>query len=102
MPQEVIFDETKVVCIHKYLLGFQCPLCGMTRAVYQISHLQFASAVSYNVVVVLLPLYLAIDIAIIFFRQKALLVARKIVVAFILAGFILLYAFRIANHFNWL
>lgn len=102
LPREVIFDETKVVCIHKYLLGFQCPLCGMTRAVYQISHLQFVSAIGYNAVVVLLPVYLAVDIATIFFRQKALLVARKIVVAFIFAGFLLLYAFRIANHFNWL
>jgi hypothetical protein len=72
----------------------------MTRAVYQISHLQFASAVSFNAVIVLLPLYLAVDIATIFFRQKALLVVRKMVVAFIFAGFLLLYAFRVANHFN--
>lgn len=100
IPPEILFDETQVVCIHYYLFGIQCPLCGMTRAVYQFTHFQFASALDYNIMVALLPLYLAIDISTIIFRQKWLVLIRKIVVALILAGLIILYAFRIAHYFN--
>jgi hypothetical protein len=100
MPHEILFDETHVVCIHYYLLGFHCPLCGMTRAVHEFTHLQFASAINYNVVVVLLPLYLIMEIATIFFKQKWLVQVRKTVVILIIAGLLLLYIFRIINHFN--
>ena len=100
IPRDILFDETHVVCIHYYLFGFQCPLCGMTRAVYEFTHLQFASAISYNMVVALLPLYLLMDIATIFFHQKRIIQIRKIVVILIIAGLLLLYVVRIINHFN--
>ena len=101
IPHQFLFDETHWVCIHYYLLGFQCPLCGMTRAVHDFMHLQFASAISYNIVVALLPLYLAADIAVIFFKRNQLFVqARKILVILIMAGLLLLYIFRIVIHFR--
>ena len=100
IPREVLFDETHVVCIHYYLLGFQCPLCGMTRAVHEITHLQFVSAINYNIVVALLPLYLIMDIATIFFKRNWLVQSRKAVVILIIAGLLLLYIFRIINHFT--
>jgi len=100
IPHDILFDETHVVCIHYSLFGFQCPLCGMTRAVYEFTHLQFASAIRYNMVVALLPLYLLTDIATIFFHQKRIIQIRKIVVILIIAGLILLYIFRIVQHFN--
>ena len=99
IPRDILFDETHVVCIHYYLFGFQCPLCGMTRAVYEFTHLQFASAISYNMVVALLPLYLLMDIATIFFKQNLVIQIRKIVVILIIAGLVLLYIFRIIQHF---
>ena len=102
IPREQLFDETHVVCIHRYLFGFQCPLCGMTRAVYEFSHFRFISALNYNIVVVLLPIYLLTDIVTIFFRQNWLVQFRKAIVIVIIAGFVLLYIFRIVNHFNWL
>jgi hypothetical protein len=100
VPRDILFDETHVVCIHYYLFGFQCPLCGMTRAVYEFIHLQFASAISYNMVVALLPFYLLMDIATIFFHQNWLVKVRKTVVILIIAGLGLLYIFRIVQHFN--
>ena len=100
IPREILFDETRIVCIHYYLFGIQCPLCGMTRAIYQFTHFQFVSAFNYNIIVGLLPLYLGIDISTLFFRQKWLVLIRKIVVALILAGLIILYAFRIAHYYN--
>ena len=100
MPHDILFDETHVVCVHYYLFGFQCPLCGMTRAVHEFTHLQFASAINYNVVVALLPLYLIMDIATIFYKKIWLVQVRKTVVILIIAGLFVLYVFRIVNHFN--
>jgi len=100
IPHEFVFDETHSVCIHYWFLGFQCPLCGMTRAVYEMAHLRFATAINYNAVVALLPLYLAMDIATIFFKQNWLLQVRKTFVLLIIAGLLILYAFRIIQHFN--
>ncbi len=101
-PHDLLFDETKVVCIHYYLFGFQCPLCGMTRAVYQFTHLQFASAINYNAVVALLPVYFVADILSLFIRKSWLLTLRKIVFVLILIGLLLLYLFRIAMHLGWI
>ena len=101
IPYGILFDETKSVCIHNYLFGFQCPLCGMTHAVYQTMHLKVASAINYNVVVVLLPLYFLMDISSIWIRGNWLLKAKKITIIFIVASILLLYAFRIGKHFNW-
>lgn len=102
ISREILFDETHVVCLHYYLFGFQCPLCGMTRAVHEFTHLQFASAINYNVMVLLFPIYLLMDIATIFFKQNWLARSRKAIVFLIIAGLFLLYVFRIVNHFNWL
>lgn len=97
-PHDILFDETKVVCIHRYLFGFQCPLCGMTRAVYQFIHFQFSSALSYNVVVVLLPIYYGMDITSLFMHKRGLITAKRMTLVIILAAFLLLYAFRIYKH----
>ena len=101
IPNEILFDESHPVCIHLYLFGFQCPLCGMTRAVHQFAHLQIISAIHLNFVVVLLPLYLAVDIITLFFNQNWLKSARKIIIYVTLAGLLSLYAFSIGQHFNY-
>jgi len=100
IPRDILFDETHVVCIHRYLFGFQCPLCGMTRAVHEFTHLRIASAINFNVVVVLLPGYLTVDAISVFYSQKWLAIVKKAVVVLIIAGFLLLYALRIVQHFN--
>ena len=70
----------------------------MTRAVYQLMHLQFASAVSYNFAVALLPIYMGMDLATLYFQQKWLRQAKKIILVVIVAALVLLYALRIYNH----
>ncbi|HET6559270.1 MAG TPA: DUF2752 domain-containing protein [Prolixibacteraceae bacterium] len=98
VPYDTLFDEKNTVCIHHSIFGFQCPLCGMTRAVYQLMHLQFASAVSYNFAVALLPIYMGMDLATLYFQQKWLRQAKKIILVVIVAALVLLYALRIYNH----
>lgn len=100
IPRRILFDETHSVCIHYWLLGFQCPLCGMTRAVYEMTHLRFATAINYNAVVALLPLYLVTDIATIYFKQNWLHQVRKTFLFLIIAGLLLLYIFRMVQHFS--
>lgn len=45
-------------CIVKWLIGFPCPGCGMTRAVFALMRFDFAQAFSYNPLVFFLPLIL--------------------------------------------
>ena len=99
IPYGILFDETKSVCIHHYLFGFQCPLCGMTRAVYQAVHLQVGSAIHYNLVIVFLPLYFAMDLMTLFIRRNWLLKAKRIMVVLIFVALLLLYGFRMYQHF---
>jgi hypothetical protein len=102
IPFEILLDESHPVCIHLYLFGFQCPLCGMTRAVHQFTRLEFASAIHYNAVVVLLPIYFAADIATCIFPKKGLELIRKIVIVLIGVGLVMLYAVRILRYLNWI
>jgi hypothetical protein len=45
------------LCLWKALLHFDCPGCGMTRALHQVLHLNFTSAFAYNRgVVIVAPL----------------------------------------------
>jgi len=72
----------------------------MTRAVYEMAHLRFATAINYNAVVALLPLYLVTDIATIYFKQNWLQQVRKTFVLLITAGLLLLYISRIVQYFS--
>jgi len=101
IPFDTLFTKNQTICIHYHLLGFQCPLCGLTRAVHQFMHFHFASALNYNVVVAMLPLYLLIDIATYFLKRNWLWQMKKLVFVLIIVSLLALYAFRIANHFNW-
>lgn len=48
IPREWVFSLTDPICIHKSLFGFGCPFCGMTRAIYEIVHLNFHDAFNWN------------------------------------------------------
>ena len=48
IPADVLFGEGEGFCIHKKILGFGCPGCGMTRAIYCFLHLDFYRAAHFN------------------------------------------------------
>lgn len=101
-PRHLLFNPSTTFCPHKYFLGFQCPLCGMTRAVYQITHFQIASAISYNTVAIMLPFYFLADVSSFLFDKNWMARARKIIMILIFIGLLLLYLYRMAMHFHWI
>jgi len=54
VPENWIIGNGKSLCLHKLLTGHECPLCGMTKASWSLSHFQFLRAVTYNPVSFLL------------------------------------------------
>jgi hypothetical protein len=49
------------ICLFKNITGHECPGCGMTRAILSAIHFQFAQAVHYNkLFVVVLPVLIYI------------------------------------------
>lgn len=51
------FENGHSICIYKNILGFDCPSCGMTRAISCAFHLQIKKAFEYNkLVIIIFPL----------------------------------------------
>lgn len=51
------FDTGHGICIFKNTFGWDCPGCGMTRAIYAMAHGKFSAAVHSNrAVVIVFPL----------------------------------------------
>lgn len=56
LPQNY-FDEGKSICPSKLLLDFECPGCGITRAVQHAIHFDFKTAWSFNkLYVIIIPI----------------------------------------------
>jgi len=47
-PPDTLFNDNVGLCLHKKLLGFDCPGCGMTRAIHYFLHLDFLKAANLN------------------------------------------------------
>ncbi|HLO60023.1 MAG TPA: DUF2752 domain-containing protein [Bacteroidales bacterium] len=61
LPESWVFGG-KSLCIFKNVSGYQCPLCGMTRATFLALRFHAESAIHYNPLVVFLPLLLLSEI----------------------------------------
>jgi len=42
------FSHSPTLCIHRQLFGFNCPGCGMTRALHALLHFKFTTAFHFN------------------------------------------------------
>jgi hypothetical protein len=49
LPTEFLFHDPTSFCIHKKLLNFDCPGCGMTRSLNCIFHGQIRRAMIFNI-----------------------------------------------------
>ncbi len=72
LPEKSIY-EGHSICLFVNLFGVECFGCGMTRAVYSAVHLDFARAMSYNkLVVVVLPLLVYVWVMMIYKIAKGM------------------------------
>lgn len=53
------------LCGARYFLGFDCPGCGMTRAISALTHLNFRSSIDYHP----LGIFVAVWLLYVFFRH---------------------------------
>ncbi len=51
LPKEFLFNNPTSFCIHKNLLHFDCPGCGITRALYSLLHGQIRQAIIFNIAI---------------------------------------------------
>ena len=51
LPTEFLFHNPTSFCIHKNLLHFDCPGCGMTRALHSLLHGQFRQAIIFTIAI---------------------------------------------------
>ena len=56
------FSHSPTLCIHRQLLGFNCPGCGMTRALHALLDFNFSTAFNFNFAVFSLTPVLIVEI----------------------------------------
>lgn len=102
IPDRILFDSKDSLCLHKMILGIECPLCGMTRAAHELMHFRFLSAFQYNFTIYLLSFFIVIDFFDYLFPGKKLRTIRKLAIILLLAGFGIIYILRFGFYFGWL
>ncbi|WP_374166933.1 DUF2752 domain-containing protein [Arcticibacter sp. MXS-1] len=85
-------------CLHKQLLGFNCPGCGFTRATFFLLHAQYSKALSLNPTVVFLLPILATEILVVPIHGLWLKKARYVLYLIFCISLLILYLIRIINH----
>jgi hypothetical protein len=100
IPGEFIFQEQISLCIFKIITKLECPLCGMTRASYEIIHLHPMKAVFYNPISLFLPLILVIEIILDLHGTRKVIIIRQIIYYSFLISLSVLFAIRIYLHFG--
>ena len=99
VPERLLFEGKDTLCIFKSLTGIDCPLCGMTRASYEILHMKWFSAFAYNQLSLMLPLLLILEIITDITKSELIRKVRYISWIIFGAGLLLLFVTRIIMHF---
>jgi hypothetical protein len=94
LPKTVFFSDT-IVCMHHKIFGIECPFCGLTRAAYHLSRLNFTSAAHYNLAAFPLGFLILNEVIRRLTRQTYLLKITYALLMITTATFIYLYALRI-------
>ena len=84
----------KLNCIHKTLLGVDCPLCGSTRATYELMHFHFGNTWNLNPAIFSVAVFFVFEIINIALKFK-LEVYRRYLIWVIIISFAIVYIQRI-------
>jgi hypothetical protein len=94
LPESLFFDDNLSVCIFKNITGKECPLCGMTRSIWQLLRFHPVLAFNYNPLIAFFPVLLITEI-INDTVPHGFARLRKILWILFGAGFILLFIIRL-------
>lgn len=61
LPTDFLFNNPESYCLHKNLFHFDCPGCGMTRALHSLLHGHFKQAMNYNFGVIPLAFFFILN-----------------------------------------
>ncbi|MFN8241614.1 MAG: DUF2752 domain-containing protein [Bacteroidales bacterium] len=95
LPSDLLFSHGVSLCAFRNITAIDCPLCGMTRASYNIIRLDFQSAIIYNPVSLLLPFLLVAEIWKDIRRSRGAIMARNILLIITSAGLTILFIVRL-------
>lgn len=90
----------QVVCIHRQLMGFDCPGCGMTRALHSFLHLDIAQAIHHNFAIIGLVSYILAVLLLAFRPSDTYLKFKKLTSILLTVLLVAVYTIRTFQHFN--
>jgi len=96
LPDEM-FTSGKTLCIHKWLFGIECPLCGMTRALRCSVQFNFVSAIIYNPAVIVFIVFAVVYLIEIYIQSPLITKIRKILFIIFLISIAIVYGLRLAR-----
>ena len=100
LPTDFLFHSSTSFCIHKNLLHFDCPGCGMTRALNCLLHGQFRQAIIFNIGIAPLTLLIVQHYSSYITQTNFTDNFRKISVWLLTATLLTQYIFKTIQHFT--
>jgi hypothetical protein len=100
LPKTVLFEHKSTLCIHKIIFDFECPGCGMTRALNLVLHGSFKEAASFNMAV--FPFLIVVITYLLGYlnSNKIILHSYKYAMIFFTITILSQYIFKTMIHFN--
>jgi hypothetical protein len=99
LPSEYLFHNPTNYCIHKNLLHFDCPGCGMTRALYSLLHGQFKQAMIFNIAIAPFIILMVQHFLSYILPSQTNDTFRKISLTLFTTVLLAQYVIKILNHF---
>lgn len=100
IPSEYLLQNHTSYCIHKYLLKFDCPGCGMTRALNQLLHGEFRQALIFNLGIIPLTTFIIQQYFSYFLTEQKNESFRKFSIKFLTLSLSIIYIHRIIQYFG--
>jgi hypothetical protein len=100
LPKNFLFENKSTMCIHKILFDFECPGCGMTRALNLALHGSFKEATSFNTAVIPFLIVVILYLLGYFGNNKTILLSYKYSLILFTITILSQYIFKTMIHFN--
>jgi hypothetical protein len=100
LPKNILFENNNTYCIHKILFNFECPGCGMTRAIYLTLHGLIKDGLYYNVAVLPFLIVVITYLLSVFSSKREIVLSYKYSLILFTTSIILQYIAKAIIHFT--